>query len=38
MALNYKPLWIQLANKDQKNRCNSYGMDYNKCYGTNGQG
>ena len=22
----------------KENRCNSYGMDYNKCYGTNGQG
>ena len=39
MALNYKPLWIQLAKKGlKKNRCNSYGRTDNKCYGTNGQG
>lgn len=39
MALNYKPLWIQLAKKRTKeNRCNSYGRTYNKCYGTNGKG
>lgn len=38
MALNYKPLWIQLAKKRIKeNRCNSYGGTNNKCYGTNGQ-
>lgn len=38
MALNYKPLWIQLAKKTKENRCNNYGRTYNKCYGTNGKG
>ena len=37
MALNYKQLWIQLT-KRTKNRCNSHGRTYNKCYGTDGQG
>ena len=39
MALNYKPLWIQLAKKRTKeNGCNSHGRTNNKYYGTNGQG
>ena len=36
-ALNYKPLWIQLAERLKENSCYSNGGTYHQYYGTNGK-